>query len=120
LVHISADPFFQNYPVRGFEMDLAIAGSSSLALAMLEDELAGAPGDDARIASRREAIAELARARALRQQAAVQAAADRTPISPAWVAHCVNQIRTDSTVVVNEMGVPLSFLDLTQPRSYLS
>src|SRR5690606_25567657 len=29
LIHISADPFFQNYPVRGFEMDLAIAGSSS-------------------------------------------------------------------------------------------
>lgn len=120
-VHISADPFFQNYPVRGFEMDVAIAGSSSVALAMLEDAAAETcKGAQELIGRRREALEIFSRARKERQLAAVAAATDRLPISAAWVAHCVNQVRTKHTVVVNEMGVPLSFLDLDQPRSYLS
>ena len=44
----------------------------------------------------------------------------RTPLHPAWVAHCLNEVIDADTIVVNEMGVPLDFLAMSEPRSYLS
>ncbi|MGY8791949.1 MAG: thiamine pyrophosphate-dependent enzyme, partial [Pseudomonadales bacterium] len=51
---------------------------------------------------------------------AMDAAAGSSPVNPVWVAHCINKLKDDNTVVVNELGVPLQFLDMDQPRSYLS
>ena len=62
----------------------------------------------------------MSQARREQQRQAAAAAAEKSPVSPLWVAHCLNQVNTPDTVIVNEMGVPLTFLELTQPRSYLS
>jgi len=119
LVHIGADPFFRNYPVRGFRMDLAIGGSASIALCKLEDELKTA--SDAEVAGNRitqfKAIADERKAA---RDKAIEAAKGSSPVNPLWVAHCINQVKDDNTVVFNELGVPLEFLDLEQPGSYLS
>ncbi|MDT8397137.1 MAG: thiamine pyrophosphate-requiring protein [Pseudomonadales bacterium] len=118
LIHISPDPFFANYPVRGFEMDLAIAGSSSQALAMLLKAMAGA--STARVAARKQVIAGLSAQRRAKLNALVASVANSAPIHPAWVAHCVNQAKSADTILVNEMGAPMDFLDLEKPRTYFS
>jgi len=121
LIHIAADPQFTRYPVRGFAMDLAIAGSSTQALAMLEDALApAAAGKIELISKRTQTLQALSSARMAKHQALVQSMAQRTPLHPAWVAHCLNEVITRDTVLVNEMGVPLDMLALSEPRSYLS
>jgi acetolactate synthase I/II/III large subunit len=121
LIHIAPDPLFMRYPVRGFAMDLAIAGSSSQALSALEDALAPASaGKEALIGRRQQAFRVLSTARMEKQQALVQSMAQRTPLHPAWIAHCLNEVVTKDTIIVNEMGVPLDFLALSEPRSYLS
>ncbi len=118
LIHVAPDPFFERYPVRGFAMDLAIAGSSSQALAMLLEQLATQPQD--KIKARRQRIAALASKQRATCEALMQSMARRAPIHPAWVAHCLNQVKQDDTIIVNEMGVPLEFLDMKLPRTYLS
>jgi acetolactate synthase-1/2/3 large subunit len=122
LIHIAPDPFFNRYPVRGFAMDLAIAGSSSLALCQLETALAAScAGKEAAIDKRRQIFRAISTARAASQQALVKAHALRSPLHPAWIAHCVNEVaNATDTIIVNEMGVPLDFLQLSTPRSYLS
>jgi acetolactate synthase-1/2/3 large subunit len=121
LVHIAPDPFFNRYPVRGFQMDLSIAGSSSLALAQLEQELAElCAGTEDKITARLQQFTAISSARAAKQQALVNSVATRVPLHPAWIAHCVNEVVTKDTIIVNEMGVPLDFLKLDEPRSYLS
>jgi acetolactate synthase I/II/III large subunit len=121
LIHIAPDPLFMRYPVRGFAMDLAIAGSSSQALGALEDAMAPASaGKEALIGRRQQAFRALSTARMGKQQALVQSMAQRTPLHPAWIAHCLNEVVTKDTIIVNEMGVPLDFLALSEPRSYLS
>ncbi|MEX2367054.1 MAG: thiamine pyrophosphate-binding protein, partial [Pseudohongiellaceae bacterium] len=87
LVHIAADPFFINYPVRGFQMDLAISGSSSIALCKLEDALREVCTDTARTEQRIATIAALTKARLEKQQAVVKKHAETSPVHPAWVAH---------------------------------
>ena len=119
LVHIGPDPFFSNYPVRGFQMDLAIGGSSAIALCKLEEELKTA--SDAEVAGSRITLFKtLDEQRKSGRDKALAAVKDSSPVSPLWVAHCINLLKDDNTVVVNELGVPLEFLDLDVPRSYLS
>lgn len=121
LVHIGPDPFFSNYPVRGFQMDLAISGSTSIALCKLEDALREAcAGSQDKQQNRIVTFEDDAEERKADMARAVEAAAGSSPVNPVWVAHCINRIKDDDTVVINELGVPLQFLDLDQPRSYLS
>ncbi|MES2625039.1 MAG: thiamine pyrophosphate-requiring protein [Pseudomonadota bacterium] len=121
LVQIAPDPFFNRYPVRGFQMDLAIAGSSSLALVQLQKELADlCAGKQANITNRVQQFTNISAERATKQQELVKSVATRKPLHPAWIAHCVNEVVTKDTIIVNEMGVPLDFLMLEEPRSYLS
>lgn len=125
LAHIAPDPFFNRYPVRGFQMDLAISGSTSIALCMLEDaltELAGAQRVDqaARQQQRIDTFHALDQQRRKKMRAMMEEAATASPISPLWVNKCLNEIIDDKTVIVNEMGVPFEFLEMEQPRSYLS
>ena len=121
LVHIAPDPFFSNYPVRGFEMDLSISGSPSIALCKLEDALEElCAGNTAQQDKRIATLNALHQDKQARLAKALEAAGDSNPVNPVWVAHCINLVKDDNTVVVNELGVPLEFLDLDQPGSYLS
>jgi acetolactate synthase-1/2/3 large subunit len=121
LIHISADPLFARYPVRGFTMDLAIAGSSSIALSKLESALAASCKDKEALISRRtHTFTALSAARRAALDVLVEKMKERAPLHSAWIAACVNEVITPETVIVNEMGVPLEFLRLTAPRSYLS
>lgn len=121
VIHIAPDPFFTRYPVRGFPVDLALAGSSSIALEMLEAALKTAAADKgALISKRQQTFRGISAARAAKQKALVQSMAARKPLHPAWIAHCVNQVVSKDTIIVNEMGVPIDFLALDEPRSYLS
>lgn len=121
LIHVAPDPLFNRYPVRGFPMDLAIAGSSSQALEMLEQALETAcSAHSALVATRQVQFREISSERTRKLQALVQGVQQRTPLHPAWIAHCINQVIDDDTIIVNEMGVPMDFLNLTAPRSYLS
>jgi len=121
LIHISADPLYARYPVRGFAMDLVIAGSSSLALTKLEAALSDeTKGEESRIANRAKQFTSLSRARLAARAALVDKMKERSPLHPVWIAECINKVVTPDTIIVNEMGVPLEFLDLETPRSYLS
>ena len=121
LIQISADPFFSRYPIRGFEADLPIAGSSSAALTMLHEALQDLTGEyQAHMDKRRELISALSRTRSEGLQAVVKKVAGARPIHPAWVAHCINSVKSPDTVIVNEIGAPLEFLDLEQPGTYFS
>ena len=121
LIHIAPDPFFNRYPVRGFAADLAIAGSSALALDMLEQALTNAcAGKDSLLNKRREIFHALSAERLAGVRALMRNAAQATPLQPAWIASCVNDVLDENTIVVNELGVPLDFLFLSTPRSYLS
>jgi acetolactate synthase-1/2/3 large subunit len=121
LIHIAPDPFFMRYPVRGFQADLAIAGSSSIALCKLEEELTVlSKGKDAAIASRKQQFNAISTARVAQVKALMQSVKNNAPLHPAWIASCVNDVIDKHTVVVNELGVPLDFLLMSEPRSYLS
>jgi hypothetical protein len=32
---------------------------------------------------------------------------DQTPIHPAWLAACINQVKSEDAIVISELGAPL-------------
>ena len=109
------------YPFREIEADLLVTGDPRAALAMLRECL-GAAVKTAKNGSadgRRKAIATAREEIAARRKKLIETVKDQTPVHPAWLAHCLNQVKSENAIVVSELGVPVSQLDLTQPRSFM-
>jgi acetolactate synthase-1/2/3 large subunit len=123
LVSIAPDPLFNRYPVRGFASDLLISGSTTIALCMLEEQLTSLSSVNKNAAhweNRAASIRQISTDRLAKIDALAQSVKTQCPLNPAWIAACVNTVVNDKTVIVNELGVPLDFLKLEQPHSYLS
>ena len=121
LIHIGPDPFFSRLPLRGFAMDQAIAGSTSAALSMLHAALRARSGEyQTQIRTRHQAIHVMQQQRLADNRRSMESAAAGRPLEAPWVAACINAVKDEDTIIINELGVPVDLLELSQPRSYLS
>ena len=120
VIHISADPLETRYPFRELEADLLIAGSSLAAVSMLHETLAETVRSGrATIESRRKALGALREEIAGNRRKLIETVKDQTPIHPAWLGACINQVKAEDAVVISELGAPLPSLHLTQSSTYL-
>ena len=120
IIHISADPLETRYPFRELEADLYVVGSSLAAIAMLRKTLTDAmKGKSASIESRRKALAATREEIVAKRTKFIDTVKDQTPIHPAWLAACVNQVKSEDAIVISELGAPLPFLNLTKPQTYM-
>ncbi len=120
IIHISADPLETRYPFRELEADLYVQGSSLAAIAMLRKTLTDAmKGKSASIESRRKALAATREEIVAKRMKFIDTVKDQTPIHPAWLAACVNQVKSEDAIVISELGAPLPFLNLTKPQTYM-
>jgi acetolactate synthase I/II/III large subunit len=120
VVHISADPLAARYPFREYEADLLVTGSSLAAVTMLRESLADTmKGGKTALESRRKALAAMREEIVAKRQKLVETVKDQTPIHPAWLAQCINQVKSEDAIVISELGAPLPFLHLTRPSTYM-
>jgi acetolactate synthase I/II/III large subunit len=120
VIHISADPLETRYPFRELEADLYVAGSSLAAIAMLRRTLTDAmKGKKAAIESRRKSLAATRDEIVAKRMKFIDNVKDQTPIHPAWLAACVNQVKSEDAIVISELGAPMPFLNLTKPQTYM-
>jgi acetolactate synthase I/II/III large subunit len=120
VIHISADPLETRYPFRELDADLLVAGSSLAAMTMLRENLADAmKGKQAAIESRRKALAGMREEIVARRAKLIDTVKDQTPIHPAWLAACINQVKSEDAIVISELGAPLPILELKKPASYM-
>jgi acetolactate synthase I/II/III large subunit len=101
VVHCGLDPLFTRTPIRGFPCDVAVTGStlavlSSLASAL--EELADAQS----LAARRRWVADERAALIAGWKTALDAAARKAPLDPAWVSHCIDRAKEPHAIVINE------------------
>ncbi|HMG80973.1 MAG TPA: thiamine pyrophosphate-requiring protein [Xanthobacteraceae bacterium] len=118
IIHISPDPLQTQYPFRDFEADLLITGTTRGALPLLRESLRKRMKRDG-IETRRKAIAALREELVASRRRALEAARGRTPISTSHIAACLNELKTEDAIIINELGVPISQLQLTKQGSYM-
>ncbi len=120
VIHISFDPLETRYPFREIESDLLIAGSSLVALTMLREILAETMrGKKSAIESRRKALAALREEILRKRRKLIETVKDQTPIHPAWLAACINQVKSEDAVVISELGAPMPMLHLDKASTYM-
>src|SRR6476619_6477046 len=120
IIHISADPLETRYPFRELEADLLVSGNSLAAMTMLRATLAEAmKGKKTAIESRRKALAAMREEIDARRRKLIETVKDQTPIHPAWLAACINQVKSEDAIVISELGAPLPVLQLTKPLSFM-
>jgi acetolactate synthase-1/2/3 large subunit len=121
IIHIAGDPLASRFPYREVEADLLVAGDPRAALAMLRQCLGEAvkTAKNGSMESRRKAIGIAREEIAARRQKLIETVKDQTPVHPAWLAHCLNQLKAENAIVISELGVPIAGLNLSQPRSFM-
>ena len=120
VVHLGADPLFENYPVRGFLCDLALKGSSAVALAQLEEAMASHENPaKARVDGRRSKIAQTKTEQAAASKGRIEKiASGAAAMDNAWVAHCLNQVKQDNDILVSESQLALANISLREPGGF--
>ena len=118
VIQIARDPNYGAIPIRNFPKDISIGGDPKLALELLAQELTSGPRNEKLLAERAEKIrAERKRYRERLQQRVEHASHER-PISHTWLAHCVEQVRDQDTLVLSDHGIGNEVLNLSEPASY--
>jgi acetolactate synthase-1/2/3 large subunit len=118
IIHIAADPLETRYPFREFEADLLITGEASATLPVLRSALRDAIKKGNGVDTRRKALAAARDEMETKRRKFLDSVRDATPIHPASIAACLNELRAENAIIVNELGLPVNQLKLTQPRSY--
>ena len=120
IVHLSADPLVAGVPFRDFEADRLITGSSQAAVLTLQRELTariGAHRD--RVERRRTAVAVRRKAIDAKRASLLETARSQTPIHPVWLTNCLNEVKASDAIVVNELGLNVAHLNMTDHGSYI-
>jgi acetolactate synthase-1/2/3 large subunit len=118
VIQAGPDPLFARHPVRGFPADVVLTGEVAAVLDGLTPSLAARlDGQDDAIAKHAQEIEARTTADRSARHATAQAGAT-TPISPAWVSHCVSQALGADGIVVSELGCDPAHMTLTKPGQY--
>jgi acetolactate synthase-1/2/3 large subunit len=120
IIHIGVDPLHSRYPIWGFPVTLAIAGDSAVAVSRLATALqklrVGREGDIA------ERFGRLAKEHTVQRAAWKQDAEEKgraQMLTFEWVSHCLNQLKDDNMIFVNEYDLSLRHIEFNTPGSYL-
>lgn len=113
VIHLGADPAYTSYAYRDFRASRLIAGSSRAGLQMLVEALDRLHIEQKLIDGRRKRITKLTEKAAAARRSRIESARNEKPVNAGWTAHCINSVKSDDAVVVNELGVPFDVLEFS-------
>jgi acetolactate synthase I/II/III large subunit len=118
VIQIARDPNYGSIPIRNFPKDISIGGDPKLALELLAKELRARPPQEKLVSERSERIRAQHKQLRERLKQKAEKASHQRPIDTAWLSYCVDQVRDNQTLIVNDHGVVQEQLSLNEPASY--
>jgi acetolactate synthase-1/2/3 large subunit len=116
VIHLGVDPLFSQYPMRGFECDLAVTGLLGVTLTSLTEALATrASGRVDRIEARRRRLSALRKEQRAGWAAGLARARSARPMTPAWVSHCLDQVKGEDAIVIKESPLVMEHIRFNKP-----
>jgi len=121
VIQIAPDPFYRQYPLRGFPADIAITGSATTVLPLLTGTVTAAKSRLSKtLGARLKKIRTLQKQRAAERLEVLIKAKTTQPISGLWIAECINQVKSKNDIVVNELGSPFDIYEFSEPATYMT
>jgi len=121
VIQMGTDPIFAAYPIRGYECDLGITGALAPSFRLLDEALSSREkGATARIDTRRRKLGHLRATQRERWSAMSAEHQTSSPMHPAYVSHCINQIKGDDSILFTESAFSMGQVDFKNPGSFFS
>ena len=121
VIHMGADPLHSYVPLRGHPCDIALACGTDVGLTALNEAMSAHEAPvRTNIDKRRKALAEMWRKQRDGWAARLDKVRNEKPLHPVWVTHCINQLKSDDTIVVKESALASTHIDITQPGTLLN
>lgn len=121
VVQLGIDPLYGAYPMRTFAADVVINAHPVTGIRALHTALTNrADTKSADIAARRKKMAAAHSERQSANAKVLDGVKDAAPMSPAWVTHCIDRIKGDNAILVNESPLQQDHLTLSTPGSFFS
>ncbi len=119
VIHMGTDPFHTRYPMRNFPCDVAVHADPVVAIPLLAGELGERlNGSDGAVRERFRRIGnDHAEQRASWREALEKVRAD-SPLDPLWISHCINAVKDDETIVLNEYDLAYPQVEFTVPGTF--
>ena len=119
VIHLGRDPYFSDYPIRGYPMDVALKGDPAAGLRSLSHALSERlNGKETELDKRRARHAAVHDQQRKEWKQAGEAAGKAKPIDYRWVSRCINEVFDEDTVLVNEYDLLPQHVDFTRPATY--
>ncbi len=121
VIHIASDPLYTMIPVRGFPADLSLSCPADIAFRMLLPQMIEYQKSTRQKVAKRRAIIT-ARHEELEDQWRTKLAGEKSqsPISPAYISHCLNEIRDPDSIIVRESPLMQEYIDTDRPGIMLN
>jgi len=120
VIHLGVDPLHSRYPIWGFPTTLAIRGDSAITVSHLTTALQQLrAGRELDIARRYERLKKEHDAMRTAWRQDVEEKGRSQVLTFEWVSHCLNQLKDDNMIFVNEYDLSLRHIEFTMPGSYL-
>jgi acetolactate synthase I/II/III large subunit len=118
VIHMGPDPLHGYVPVRGHPCDIALACATAEGLGVLNEMVAEHEAKaKQRIEKRRALLAESWKAMREGWRKKLASVKGESPIHPAWITHCLNEIKGHDTIVIKESPLMQEFIDFSQPAT---
>ena len=121
VIQMGRDPYYSDTAIRGYPMDVILAGDPAAGLRSLTESLAEKlKGKGGAVEERRERCRRMhEEQRAEWAKTAKKVSGDK-PIDERWLSACVNEVTDEDTIVVNEYDLAPEFVKLTRPGSFFA
>jgi len=121
VINMAPDPLYRYIPIRGHQSDIALTTTVGLGLTLLSQAMAGpAKAKQAIIDARRKKIADLNATMLDNRKRLLEEKKNSTPIHPAWLSHCIDQVKDRDSIVIVESGLMQEYVTTTQPGTLFS
>jgi acetolactate synthase-1/2/3 large subunit len=119
IIHLRPDPFYSDYPLRGYPADIALDSDPEVSLRLLTQEMNGyLPKSKQTIDNRYKRIKQEHQDQRQSQRRQAERVQKDKPIDPIWLSACINQILDADTILINEAELNAAQLDLEIPGSF--
>ncbi|MHA3976679.1 thiamine pyrophosphate-requiring protein [Halovulum sp. GXIMD14794] len=117
IANVGPDPLFSRFPVRNFGSDLSITGENATTIPALISAMEGLPRDEAKLATRRAALADTTDR--MRRGLAEAAVPKGGRITKAQASHALGRaLEGLPATVFSELGTSLGTISRHEPRSW--
>ena len=119
IIHLGPDPTHSRIPIRSFPCDLMLQAQPSAALPLLTEAIRRyTRRDKSRIEKRMRRLRRESQTSRREARKIAEESSKKRPISFRWATACLDRLKDDDTILVNEYPLPVDQLTLTEPGSY--